>query len=65
MKIEIIKDSDADMLQIVVNGTSFFYGNYWDFSVPKDIEALISFMSSKSDIELEVRKGSLEDEALD
>ncbi len=61
MKVEIIKDPDCEMLQIVVNGTSFFYGNYWDFNVPSDIEALISFMSYKGDIEFEVRKEEFEE----
>jgi len=51
MKVEIIQDKENEMLSISVNGTCFFYGNYWDFNVPGDIKDLISFMSRKGDVE--------------
>lgn len=41
MNIVVSKDSDSEMLAIEVNQKAIFYGNYWDFSVPKDLEKLL------------------------
>jgi hypothetical protein len=41
MNIIISKDSGSEILVIEVNQKAIFYGNYWDFSVPKDLEKLL------------------------
>ena len=38
MKVEIVQDKETEMLSISVNGTCFFYGNYWDFNVPGELD---------------------------
>lgn len=45
MKVEIIYNENEEMMKIVVDGESIFFGNYWDFSrEPKSLEKLFKKM---------------------
>ena len=48
MNVVIFKDSNTEMMSIEVNQKSVFYGNYWDFSVPQDLEKLLFEIQKKS-----------------
>lgn len=41
MNIVLFKDPNSEMLGIEINQETVFYGNYWDFSAPADLEKLL------------------------
>lgn len=63
MKIVISKDANNEMLAIEINQKVVFYGNYWDFSVPNDIEKLLlEIQKANPSIKFTVCSASMQDE---
>jgi len=56
--IEIINDTNSEMLSTKVNGNTIFFGNYWDFNVPEDISKLLKSVET---INLTEENKSIED----
>ena len=63
MNVVIFKDSNTEMMGIEVNQKTVFYGNYWDFSVPNDLEKLLfAIQKDNIDVVVSVCKATIEDE---
>jgi hypothetical protein len=63
MNVVVFKDSNTEMMGIEVNQKTVFYGNYWDFSVPNDLEKLLlEIQKVNPDIKVTVCKACMEDE---
>lgn len=63
MNVVIFKDSNTEMIGIEVNQKTVFFGNYWDFSVPNDLEKLLFAIQKDSiDVVFNVCKATIEDE---
>lgn len=72
--LEVLKDKNCDMAKIIINGTVFLEGNYWDFhngcyghyDLPdfnsvKELQLIIvKYIRETKGLELEVKEGSYE-----
>lgn len=62
MNIVLYKDFETEMLSIDVNQKNVFYGNFWDFSAPKDLEELLTAISlADPSIKVTQLKATIED----
>jgi len=63
MNIVIFKDSVTEMIGIEVNQKTVFYGNYWDFTAPNNLEKLLlEIQKANPEIKVTVCKASIENE---
>lgn len=45
MNIVLYKDLNTEMLAIEVDQETVFYGNFWDFKAPSDLQSLLEAIS--------------------
>ena len=63
MNIVIFKDSNREMMSVEVNQKTVFYGNYWDFSAPKDLENLLhEIQKAETSVRVNIIKATIENE---
>lgn len=63
MNIVIFKDVNTEMMGIEVNQKTVFYGNYWDFSEPKELEKLLQeIQKADPSVKVNIIKATIEDE---
>jgi len=49
-KVDFLVDKNTEMLEVLINGRTIAFGNFWDFDYVRDVPALLRELGIKVEV---------------